>query len=77
MSQVVLDDQTLDRLLRSCRPVTILDSEGNVVGRFIPEIDEADLQPQISEEELERRVREESGKGRPLKDFLAELERRQ
>jgi hypothetical protein len=48
-----------------------------VVGRFVPTVDHsecAELEPRVSEEELDRRER--AGGGRPLANILADLEKR-
>ena len=73
MSRITLDDATLAKLTDRMYPVEVCDSAGNVRGRFIPEPDPA-MQPQISDEEIARRIKE--GGGRPLADIIADLEKR-
>jgi hypothetical protein len=72
MSQIKLDPATAHVLRNAEAPVTLLDEAGNVLGRFVPL--ERGPEPTISEEELDRR--EQEGGGRPLRDILADLEKR-
>lgn len=77
MNRVVVDPATLAKLRDVWETLDLCDDNGQVVGRFIPMVDRtkcADLEPQISEEELDRRER--VGGGRPLVDILKDLERR-
>jgi hypothetical protein len=74
MSKVVLDAAAVGKLMQVHSVVAIEDANGNVIGHFVPE--QFSLEPQISPEELDRREREETGKGRKLKDILADLEKR-
>jgi hypothetical protein len=74
MSKVTLDEAAIAKLTRLLSVVEVADEEGTVVGRFVPVLEEGQV-PLISEEELDRREREEGGKGRRLKDFLADLEK--
>jgi hypothetical protein len=76
MNRVVVDPATLAKLRGARQTLDLCDDRGQVVGRFIPAVDPfegADLQPQVSEEELDRRER--VGGGRPLADILADLEK--
>jgi hypothetical protein len=77
MSSIVVDPATVTRLSDVYHTVALTDSNGRVLGQFIPAIDPAKrqaMEPDISEEELERRFRQ--GGGRPLKDILSDLEKR-
>lgn len=77
MNRVVVDPVTLAKLRDVWQTLELCDKDGQVVGRFIPIVDRskcADLEPQVSEEELDRRER--AGEGRPLADILADLEKR-
>jgi hypothetical protein len=77
MNRVVVDPVTLAKLRDAWETLDLCDTDGQIVGRFIPIVDRshgADLEPQISEEELDRRQRE--GGGRPLADILKDLEKR-
>lgn len=76
MNRVVVDPITLTRLLDARQTLELCDDSGRIVGRFIPTVDRSeciDLEPQVSEEELDRRER--AGGGRPLADILADLEK--
>jgi hypothetical protein len=57
MSRVILDRAALAHFAKLVQPVEVCDQTGNVVGRFIPRLDpnEYDLEPQISEKEIEER----------------------
>ena len=77
MNRVVLDPTTLAKLRDAWQTLELCDGNGQVVGRFVPIVDRskcADLEPQISEEELDRRER--AGGGRPLADILKDLGKR-
>jgi hypothetical protein len=89
MKLVISDPVTLMQLRDARTTVELVDSEGKVLGRFIPADDPADCdaivvssrdlqaaiaaEPPITEEELRRREQEP---GRRLADILADLERR-
>lgn len=57
MTQILVDDVLLSRLHQLTQPLELCDSDGRILGRFIPTLDPAEynLTPQISDEELERR----------------------
>jgi hypothetical protein len=57
MSRVTIDDETLKKLSGPGKTTLLCDSKGNVVGMLAPNR-ELQLQPQISEEEFQRRLRE-------------------
>jgi len=76
MTKLMVDETLPGRLAEREFPAELCDSSGRVIGAFIPVSlrDVYDcLEPQVSEEELERRSREESG--RSLADILADLEK--
>lgn len=73
MSQITLDPDTLQKLMRFDTPVSVLDQGGKVVGRFIPAIPTETLEPRISQEELDLRIRKESGQGRRLKEIMSDI----
>lgn len=74
MSQVTITDERLRaELERADGSVTVRDPDGRIMGVFTP-VKPADLQPRISEEELQRR--EKLGGGRKLADILRDLEGR-
>jgi hypothetical protein len=77
MIRVTLDPATLDRLGDYRQTLELCDDSGRVVGHFVPAnapVSSDDMEPQISEEELQRRERE--GGGRSLQAILADLEKR-
>lgn len=77
MNQVVVDPATFAKLRDAQQTLDLCDASGQIAGRFIPIVDRSqctDLEPQISEEELDRR--QGAGGGRPLADILADLEKR-
>ena len=75
MKRVVVDSATLAKLLDLCQSVDLCDESGRAIGRFRPAIlDDPAMQPQISEEEIERRMK--LGGGRPLAEILVDLEKR-
>jgi hypothetical protein len=57
MSRLIVDARLPDKLPTLVYPVELCDSSGRVLGRFFPQLDpsEYNLEPQIGEEELERR----------------------
>jgi len=59
MSKLILDATVLRKLLEFKQPVEVCDQGGHVVGHFFPRLDPADwdLEPEISEAEIERRSR--------------------
>lgn len=60
MARVTLDPALVAKLKNSLELVELCDEAGNVIGRFHPVYDKAfydQLQPDISEEELERRFK--------------------
>jgi hypothetical protein len=72
MSRIILDRDTVAKLLAEDGPVEVCDPSGAVVGRFAPQ--NSSKEPRISEEELARR--EAAGGGRPLADIMADLRKR-
>lgn len=68
MTRIRLNDAVASELRKAPGPVELVDEAGALVGRFTP------FEPCISEEEIERRLRE--GGGRTLKEILADLEKR-
>ena len=77
MNRVVVDPVTLAKLRDAWQTLELCDDSGRVVGRFVPLVEpavRAKLEPQVTEEELDRRER--AGGGRPLADILGDLEKR-
>lgn len=77
MTRVIVDPLTRAKLINVRNPLELCDESGHLLGRFIPAMHAAEqdlLESGISEEELDRREREEGG--RSLAEILADLERR-
>ena len=77
MDKLTIDPATGLQLAGLQHPVELCDPSGRVVGWFQPAVTPETfegLDPPFSEEEL-RQAEQEDG-GRPLKDILADLERR-
>jgi hypothetical protein len=77
MTKIVVDPATLSQLRAAHEVVALCDDAGHVVGHFHP-VASPDkpkrLEPQISEEEIRRRLRQ--GGGRSLTEIKADLEKR-
>lgn len=70
MKRVVLDSSALAKFPRD-EIVEICDESGRVVGRFRPAVyDDPAAQPQISDEEMDRRLAE--GGGRSLAEIMTD-----
>lgn len=77
MNRVIVDPATLVQLRNVRQTSELWDDSGKLLGHFVPAMNHServDLEPQVSEEELDRRER--AGGGRPLADILADLEKR-
>ena len=77
MRRITVDRSLGRQFSEQLEQVEICDESGRVLGVFVPFIDPSlygDIEPQISDEEIRRRIAE--GGGRPLADILADLERR-
>jgi hypothetical protein len=77
MGHVILDRQSIAQLVCVTERVEVRDKSGQVLGYFVPlsAADDYDgYECPLSEEELDAIERE--GGGRPLKDILADLEKR-
>lgn len=73
MTRVVVDSATLTKLREAQQTLEVCDDFGRVVGHFVPTADRSRcsaLEPQVSEEELDRRQR--LGGGRSLAEILAD-----
>ena len=76
MTKLMVDETLPAQLTGREFPAELCDASGRVIGAFIPVALRCvyeDLEPQVSEEELERRSREEGG--RSLAEILADLEK--
>lgn len=61
MTRIILDADMRSKLLGVMQPLELCDEEGQILGRLIPAIDTSKIkgvEPQISEEELQRRESE-------------------
>jgi hypothetical protein len=74
MTKVVLDAKALGQLHDLKVPLQIVDESGRLLGLFTPNVDPALLEPQITREEIQRRLKQSGG--RPLADILRDLEAR-
>jgi len=77
MTRVIIDSAVQDKLLNLKEPLELCDESGRVLATVMPALDSAEygpLEPQISREELERRIRSK-GKTYTTEEVLAYLER--
>ena len=77
MSRLIVDLSTQTQLANVYETLELCDDSGRVLGHFIPALDWSrckGIEPQISEEELQRR--EQQGGGRSLAQILADLDKR-
>ena len=77
MNRVVVDPATLAKLRDVRQALELCDETGRVVGHVVPTVEHsqyAELEPRISEDELDRRERIRGG--RSLADILTDLEKR-
>lgn len=76
MEKIVLNAERLAKLNSHEYMFSVYDQHGNVAGYLLPDgwhsIEE--VGPELTEEELDRR--EAKGPGRPLREFLAEMEQK-
>ena len=75
MIRITIDDVMRSRLGDLQLPAELQDESGRVLAYLTPAVDPAvyaKLDPQISEEELDRR--DQGSPGRPLSDILTDLE---
>ena len=74
MTAIVVDAALRSRLGNLKQAVQFTDESGRLLGHFVPLSVTGPREPQISDEEIERRLRQ--GGGRPLREILADLEKR-
>ena len=76
MGKVIIADEHMQTKLGGAgEPAMICTADGRVLGYFTPTPPQRlKLEPQISEEEIERRIK--AGGGRKLADILRDLENR-
>jgi hypothetical protein len=74
---IVIDDPSIQsKLINASHTEELCDRSGQLIGHFVPIVDKSkyqDVEPHISDEELDRRERE--GGGRSLAEILTELEK--
>jgi hypothetical protein len=79
MSQIIVDAALSSQLGQQFQPVELCDPSGRVLGQFIPKVDLSQygpLEPQVSEEELDRREQEtESYTTEEVLAYLKSLEK--
>jgi hypothetical protein len=76
MTRLILDPVIQSRLGDGKHILEVCDHSGRILGHFLPVLStsqESATEPQITDEEIQRRLRE--GGGRPLTDILADLEK--
>ena len=74
MTKVVLDPRTRAQFHELKEALQFVDESGRLLGLFTLNVDPALLEPQISAEEIQRRLKQ--GGGRPLAVILRDLEKR-
>jgi hypothetical protein len=77
MTRITLDAELQRKLLDLTQPLELCDESGHVLARVLPVMDPAlyeGLEPQISEEELQRRW-QSKGKTYTTAEVLAHLEK--
>ena len=77
MTKIVIDPTTAGQLSGVETSAELVDPSGNLLGYFSPKVDPSlydQVEPPISEEELDRIEKE--GGGRPLRDILDDLEKK-
>ncbi|MGC1273248.1 MAG: hypothetical protein WBC44_06040 [Planctomycetaceae bacterium] len=73
MVRIIVDSAVEPRFTDARHVTEVCDAAGRVLGHFVPTLQHDVLDPGISDEEIERRIRK--GGGRPLADILADLEK--
>jgi len=74
MTRIVIDAGTRKKLRNLAEALQFTDESGRVLGNFTPVPQGSRREPQIGQEEIERRIRE--GGGRPLAEIMSDLEKR-
>jgi hypothetical protein len=77
MTRITLDADLRSKLLNLTQPLELCDESGRVLARVLPAIDPSmyeGLEPQISEEELQRRL-QNKGRTYTTAEVLAYLEK--
>jgi hypothetical protein len=76
MSLMIVSDALKARLAAASHSIELCAEDGTLLGVFTPNTEKKkyNLEPKISNEEIQRRLATE--KGRPLKDIMRDLEAR-
>ena len=74
MTTVILDKRARAQFHDLKEPLQFVDESGQVLGLFTPSVDLKLLKPQISEDEIKKRLAQ--GGGRPLAVIFHDLEAR-
>jgi hypothetical protein len=74
MTKVVVDAGTRRKLRNLAEDMQFTDEDGKILGSFTPAAKNSRREPQIGEEEIQRRLRE--GGGRSLTEIMSDLEKR-
>jgi hypothetical protein len=73
MTKIVVDVGTRRKLRNLAERMQFTDEDGKILGSFTPAAENSRCEPQIGEEEIQRRLRE--GGGRLLAEILSGLEK--
>jgi hypothetical protein len=72
MQKLIVNNDLIQRLPRIMHPVQLVDEAGHVLGVYQPDLSQYEgLEPQVSEEELDRI--EQMGGGRTLDEIFRDL----
>jgi hypothetical protein len=74
MTKIVVDAGTRRKLRNLAEDLQFTDEDGRVLGNFTAAAKNSRREPQIGEEEIQRRLRE--GGGRSLAEIMSDLEKR-
>jgi hypothetical protein len=75
MTKIVIDKATRKKLHGLAEALMFTDEAGTILGNFTPVPKDRRREPQISQEEIERRL--QMGGGRPLTEIMSDLEKRE
>jgi hypothetical protein len=74
MTKIVIDRVTRRKLRNLAEDMQFTDEDGKILGNFTPALKDSRREPQINEEEIQRRLRD--GGGRSLAEIMSDLEKR-
>lgn len=77
MTKILVDETLKMKLHNLTQPLELCDEQGHILGRFVPVLDPAlyDLEPPITEDELQRLRSQKSGKTYTTAEVIAYLEK--